>query len=106
MLTVPLMTERVGEQISRTPHIVVDLGEVGFMGSSCLTALLSLHKQAAAQGAQLHWAGANGKAVTRPLEVTGLDKILTVHSAPADAVVAKLRLGYLLDNEISAAPPV
>jgi anti-anti-sigma factor len=105
MLTVPLMAERVREQISRSSHVVVDFDRVGFMGSCCLTAMVDLHKQAAAQDVQLHWAGATSPAVMRPLEATGLLHALSVHSVPADEVVAHLRLRYLLQEGASATPP-
>ncbi|HEY2764237.1 MAG TPA: STAS domain-containing protein [Pseudonocardiaceae bacterium] len=97
-LTVPLIVERVREQIARSPHVVIDLSGVGFLGSGCVAALRDLHKHAVERG--VHWAGAREKAVTRPLELTGLHRSLPVHSLPADAVVASLRLAHLLDSPI------
>lgn len=96
--TIPLMIDRVSEQIVRAEHVVVDLGGVGFLEMSCLTALMNLHASAKARGVTLHWTGAHGLAVTRPLELLGLDRKARMHSVSADAVVARLRLEHLLND--------
>jgi anti-anti-sigma factor len=98
------MGERISEQIRRSPQVVVDMDGVNYLGSSCLSEMVWLHKQAAERGTQLHWAGAKDSVVARPLAITGLSRVLAIHSAPADAVVAGLRLGHLLDHGAGAEP--
>jgi anti-anti-sigma factor len=83
-----LLDERVGQQLSRSPHVVVDLSDVSYLGSPAVEVLRRLHEQACAAGSQLHLA-AEHDAVRRPLHLSGLDEVVPV-SAAADAVVAEI----------------
>jgi hypothetical protein len=81
----------VGQQLGRSPHVVVDLADVTFLGARAVQALHALHEQAQAAGTRLHLA-AEHDAVRRPLHLAGLDELVPVCAA-ADAVVAEIAFG-------------
>jgi anti-sigma B factor antagonist len=83
-----LLDERVGQQLSRSPHVVVDLSDVSYFGSHAVEVLRRLHERACAAGSRLHLT-AEHDAVRRPLHLSGLDEVVPV-SAAADAVVAEI----------------
>jgi anti-sigma B factor antagonist len=83
-----LLDERVGQQLSRSPHVVVDLSDVSYLGSHAVDVLRRLHERACAAGSRLHLT-AEHDAVRRPLHLSGLDEVVPV-SAAADAVVAEI----------------
>jgi anti-anti-sigma factor len=56
-VTAPLVAERVGKQLHRAPHVVLDLGDVSVLGPQGLTVLLMLHQQAMTHGSRLHIVG-------------------------------------------------
>ena len=83
MLTAPVLSEHVQEQFARpepggTPRtLVFDLTRVSFLGSAGLAVLAHAQTTAADRGDAVQVV-ANARAVLRPLEVTGLDKVLDV----------------------------
>ena len=82
MLTAPVLTEHVQEQFNRdatsAPRTVVfDLTRVSFLGSAGLAVLAHAQTAAADRGDAVQIV-ATARAVLRPLEVTGLDKVLDV----------------------------
>jgi len=80
LLTVPDLQVRVYEAIAATGGAVVaDLTEVQFLSSSGLTLLLGLQSDLAARGRPLRLVVGASKAVSRPLLITGLDRILELH---------------------------
>lgn len=88
-LAARLLAERVGQQLHRAPHVVIDLGDVGVLGPRGLTVLSTLHQQALERGSQLHIVGAGHDAVRQPLHASGLAQRLSLEST-ADAVIAAL----------------
>lgn len=88
-LAARLLADRVGKQLHRALHVVIDLGDVSVLDRRGLTVLLTLHQQALARGTQLHLVGAEHDAVCRPLQATGLAQLLSLEST-ADAVIAAL----------------
>jgi anti-anti-sigma factor len=65
--------------------LVVDMSEVGFLGSAGLSVLLVISESAEpAAGLRV----VVSDAVRRPVELTGLDKLLSVHESLADALAA------------------
>ncbi|MGW6337017.1 STAS domain-containing protein, partial [Nocardia rhamnosiphila] len=68
--------------------LVVDMSEVGFLGSAGLSVLLVI-SEAAEPGAGLRVVVSD--AVRRPIELTGLDKLLSVHESLADALAADVK---------------
>jgi anti-sigma B factor antagonist len=80
LLTVPDLQARVYEAIAATGGAVVaDLTEVQFLSSSGLTLLLGLQSDLAARGRPLRLVVGASKAVSRPLLITGLDRLLELH---------------------------
>jgi len=82
MLTAPVLTEHVQEQFNRdatsAPRTVVfDLTRVSFLGSAGLAVLAHAQTAAADRGDAVQIV-ATARAVLRPLEVTGLDKVLDI----------------------------
>jgi anti-sigma B factor antagonist len=64
----------------RPAEVTVDLGGVTFLDSAGLSVLARAHRRAAEQGARLRVI-ASGRAVIRPLEITGLWNLLGVEQA-------------------------
>lgn len=84
-----LLARRVGQQLGRAAHVVLDLGEAQDMGTAGVGVLLDLLREARRLGATLHIAGADDNAVRRPLQQAEPDQLLVL--APcADAVIALL----------------
>jgi anti-anti-sigma factor len=71
-------------------HVVIDLSEMGFLGSAGLRVLLNTHAYARQHGGSLHL-GAPHPVLARILETTQAQSVLRVHSTVEQAVVAALR---------------
>ncbi|NUP27279.1 MAG: STAS domain-containing protein [Nocardia sp.] len=65
--------------------LIVDMSDVGFLGSAGLSVLLVI-SEAAEPGAGLRVVVSD--AVRRPIELTGLDKLLSVHESLPAALAA------------------
>ncbi|GAA1846424.1 hypothetical protein GCM10009836_27490 [Pseudonocardia ailaonensis] len=81
-LTAPALGEALTGLVATDPEsatVAVDLSGVGFLASSGLAALIHAAHRAGAQGRALHLVGGS-RAVTRPLEVTGSDRLFTLHA--------------------------
>jgi len=88
LLTVPDLQARVYEAVGATSGAVVaDLTEVQLLSSSGLTLLLGLQSDLTARGRPLRLVVGGSKAVSRPLLITGLDRLLELH-ADLDAALA------------------
>jgi anti-anti-sigma factor len=90
-VTAPVLAARVGKQLLRMPHVVLDLGEVSVLGPQGLTVLLMLYQEAMARGVELQIVGVERDAVRRPLHARGLAQLVRF-DATVDAVVASLPL--------------
>ncbi|MGH3765040.1 MAG: STAS domain-containing protein [Pseudonocardiaceae bacterium] len=88
-LTAAALAQRVGRQLARAPHVVVDLGEVTVADPRDLAVLFRLPRRARANGTQIYIARAEREEVRRALRVTGLDQMFTLVPT-AEAVVAGL----------------
>jgi anti-anti-sigma factor len=84
-LTTPAVLRTLREQADHATHLVVDVGEVEFMGSSALAMLVALHD---ADPAVLHLAGVLNRKVRRPLEITGLLGLFNTFDTAEDAIAA------------------
>jgi anti-sigma B factor antagonist len=81
-LTAPMLEEALGELLAAEPAdalVAVELAGVGFLASSGLAALIRAAHRAEAQGRELHLVGGS-RAVTRPLQVTGSDRLFVLHA--------------------------
>ena len=73
LLTSPLLHERLWPLLEQPDgRVVVDLNEVGFLGSAGLAELAAAHDTGARQDVRIVLV-ASTRAVLRPLEVTGLN---------------------------------
>ncbi len=73
LLTAPLLTSRVNEELVRCPKaIVLDLSGVSFLGSSGLAVLVQIRDRAGEQAVPLRLVS-NSQAVIRPLVAAGLE---------------------------------
>jgi anti-sigma B factor antagonist len=90
-VTAPMLAQRVGKQLTRVPHVIVDLGEVSVLSPQGLTVLLMLYQEAMARGVKLHIVGVERDAVRRPLHARGLAQLVSF-GATVDGVIASLPL--------------
>ena len=56
-LTASILAQRIGKQLARASHVVIDLGEVTAVDLRGLALLVSLHDKATATGTQIHLEG-------------------------------------------------
>jgi anti-sigma B factor antagonist len=80
LLTAPRLSTQLdlAEAIVVPPApVVLDLTGLTFIGSAGLSVLLTHHRRCVELGARLEIMP-GGRAVTRPITVTGLDKVLTL----------------------------
>jgi anti-anti-sigma factor len=82
------LARRVGQQLGRAPHVVIDLQDVGSLCGRSLRLLCALQRRAVAKGTQLHVSAERGD-VLRSLQRSGLDQLVPVCPA-AELVVAGL----------------
>jgi anti-anti-sigma regulatory factor len=80
------LARRVGQQLGRAPHVVIDLQDVGALCERWLRLLRALHRRAGATGTQLHVSVDRGD-VLGALRRSGLDQLVPVRPA-AEVVVA------------------
>jgi len=79
MLTTPLLGSCLAEQLQATPRLlVVDMRDVGFLGSSGLAALVTARDDAGERDVALRLVSAD-HAVLRPLTATGLAKLFDIY---------------------------
>ena len=80
LLTVPDLQTRLHDAITATSGAVIaDLTEVRILSSSGLTLLLGLQSDLTARDRPLRLVVGRSKAVSRPLLITGLDRLLELH---------------------------
>lgn len=76
--TAPVLRSSLDAQLEQQPReLVIDLSGVQFLGSAGLAVLVETQKSARARGVDLRLV-ATTRAVTRPLEVTGLIDLFTI----------------------------
>ena len=87
MLTAPNLRAVVTAELDDCKVLVLDLSGVGFLGSAGLAVLVEAAHEAERRQVELRLV-ANGRSVRRPLEITGLDEVLTTFPTRDDAVGA------------------
>ena len=81
--TAPVLRSTLDSQLEQQPReLVIDLSGVQFLGSAGLAVLVETQKSARAREVALRLI-ATTRAVTRPLEVTGLIDLFTIADSPA-----------------------
>jgi anti-sigma B factor antagonist len=81
--TAPVLRSTLDSQLEQQPaELVIDLSGVQFLGSAGLAVLVETQKSARTREVSLRLI-ATTRAVTRPLEVTGLIDLFTIADSPA-----------------------
>ena len=86
LATAPELRECLVKVIDEGARVVVDLEAVGFLDSAGLGILVGGLKRARTRGGELELV-CTSKDVLKPLEITGLDRVFTIH-AGRDAALA------------------
>ena len=90
LATIPALEAAIGEALAQRPAaLIVDMSAVDFLASAGLQALVATHERVS--GAAAFAVVADGPATSRPIELTGLDKILSLHSSVSEAKAAVTR---------------
>lgn len=87
MLTAPSLRATVTAELTDCAVLVIDLAGVSFLGSAGLAVLVEASHEAERRQVELRVV-ATGRTVRRPLEITGLDEVLTTFPTRDDAVGA------------------
>jgi anti-sigma B factor antagonist len=90
-LTAPRLRTAIGAAFDRLNGrmLVLDLTEVGFLGSAGLRALLDSAAEAVTRGHQpLRVVVDENRPVVRPIEIVGLDNVLALYHSVGDALAA------------------
>ncbi|MFR9749989.1 STAS domain-containing protein [Nocardia sp. 004] len=85
MASAPSLQSALDEALrAASPAIVVDMSDVGFLGSAGLSVLLAASEATGTGGLRV----VPSDAARRPIEVTALDRLLMVFDTVADALAA------------------
>jgi anti-sigma B factor antagonist len=88
-LTTPRLRAAVAEALAEAAGsalVVVDLTRVSFLGSPGLAALVDAVSTARRRGGPLRIVVDNARPVVRPIELTGLDDVLTLYETVEEAL--------------------
>lgn len=85
--TLQVELETAGRRAVPSGTLVADLSDVSFFGSAGLTVLMSAHETCAARDIAFRVV-APSRTVLRPLQLTGLDKVLDVVASRQEAFSA------------------
>ncbi len=86
--TAPRLREEIAVAIAEAAggSCVVDLTTVGYLDSAGLTALVDATREAEAQDAPLRIVVDANRPVIRPIEITGLDRVLHLYHSVEEAL--------------------
>ena len=84
LATIPAFEAAIADALTQQPSaLIVDLSGVDFLASAGLQALVATRESVT--GTAGFAVVANGPATSRPIQLTGLDQILSLHPTVADA---------------------
>lgn len=87
LATGPQLADTFGEVLERGPcHLVIDLSDVRFLGSTGLKILVDVNSRQQERHRRLALVVAHNRAAERPLQATGLNEVLDVHHELTTAV--------------------
>lgn len=90
MQTAPQLHSCLLSQIDvRGRHVVVDLSKVTFLAAAGLESLVRAREAATCHHIKLHLTGVDHRAVTLPLEITGLLSTFSIHPL-AESVIGRV----------------
>jgi len=79
----------VRERLAGRADVVLDLDGVVFLASAGIAVLMGLRQEASRQGVRLHLTGRHNRAVSRPLQILGLEAVLDLQD-DTRGVIAEL----------------
>jgi anti-sigma B factor antagonist len=79
------LTEAMTRALTHSKHLVVDLADVSFIDSTGLRSLVDIHIEASRTDREVKLAVGNGQA-RRPIEISGLNQVLSVYESVESAV--------------------
>lgn len=85
--TTPDLTDMLAGTLPDTRLLVLDLSSVGFIDSIGLSALVDIHLKASGADREVRLVLGNG-ATRRPIEISGLNQIFTIHETLDSALGA------------------
>jgi anti-anti-sigma factor len=88
-MTAPGFEKWVIDRFGGRTDVVLDLDGVAFLASAGIAALMGLQQEAARRGVRMHLTGRNNHAVSRPVQVVGLEARLDLQ-ADAHTIVTEL----------------
>lgn len=78
-LVAPILRRRLLERLgSAVPLLIIDLSAVTLLSAAAIQTLLTVHQMAPRHGVDVRLVG-GGRAVLRPLQITGVDAQLRLH---------------------------
>ncbi len=87
LATIPAFEAAIAEALNHRPTaLIVDLSAVDFLASAGLQALVATHENVSGEAGFA--VVADGPATSRPIELTGLAQILSLHASLDDAKAA------------------
>jgi anti-anti-sigma factor len=87
LATIPAFEAAIADALTQRPTaLIVDLSAVDFLASAGLQALVAARENVS--GVAGFAVVADGPATSRPIELTGLDQILSLHSSVSEAKAA------------------
>ena len=87
LATIPAFQAAIADALAQRPTaLIIDLSAVDFLASAGLQALVATHENVS--GGAGFAVVADGPATSRPIELTGLDQILSLHSSLSEAKAA------------------
>jgi anti-sigma B factor antagonist len=88
-MTAPGFGSWMRERLAGHADVVLDLDRVSFLASAGIAVLMGLRQEAGRQGVRVHLTGRRNRAVSRPLEIVGLEAALDLRD-DVGSVVAEL----------------
>ncbi|MGV0791981.1 STAS domain-containing protein [Mycolicibacterium sp. XJ1819] len=88
LATIPALEGALADAEARGPAVlIVDLSDVDFLASAGLQALVAAHERI---GRSARFAVvADGPSTSRPIQLTGLDQVLSLYPTISDAIAAE-----------------
>jgi anti-anti-sigma factor len=84
LATIPAFEAAIAEALAQRPSaLIIDMSAVDFLASAGLQALVSTHEKVS--GTAGFALVADGPATSRPIQLTGLDQILSLHPSVPEA---------------------
>ena len=84
-VTTPALAQVLGAEAAKKPRLLlIDVSELAFLDSSALHEIVRVHRELRADGCLLALIGPT-PAVTRILQLSGLDQVIPVHASAQEA---------------------